>query len=710
MNDKRLGISFSRGLLIFLLLHILWLPSVKAGVPPANDCFILDSFPEIRDSGTNGFQAPEPGQLNVSVTFPRIRDFQMVQKAGGQVFMKDGYRHLAVPGKPMLPAKNLLILLPPGARVQSVQVQGTGAMPLPGTYRIPPAPPIRVLDTPSERNKILQEEWLMNNQRVYSSNHVYPGVRGALKGSGTLRKYAYANIAVYPFDYMPLTGRLVRYDAARIVIHYETPPAGSAEAREVTARLHDTVADEQAAGLFMNYPDLKDLYEAPPSPAMDLEAVHDFVIITPLSLLNTVYYSEFVAWKEILGYDIAFVLVDDSKKESREDRDLAGQIREFLRSYYWRWGIRYVLFVGDTATIPMRYCYPNPYWHAHNPGDPYNPGGSVPTDYFYADLSYPEAESWDSDGDGFPGEYTHDHPDFLAEVYVGRIPTSDPSRIAYTLNKLVSFEQDTGSWKNRAIHAGSIVFYANQDNETHPVVDTALVMSHIESDIMDGWHVSCFSEQNGLAPSIYDWPGLTEYRFMNEWRNGHFSVVNWGGHGIAWGVSRTVWQWDDGDGVPESSNPDELTEPRMIGIGSNLDDDYPAIVFAVSCNVGYPEPTSNGNLGIDLLTDPNLGAAAAVVSATRGAAVGVDWLNSPGGSESILYEFNHHMINGPGGPESLGRALYEAKFYCHSNYGWDHEYEFQNMYDYNLYGDPTMHREGISNQLEQNIQVGGRMK
>ena len=65
------------------------------------------------------------------------------------------------------------------------------------------------------------------------------------------------------------------------------------------------------------------------------------------------------------------------------------------------------------------------------------------------------------------------------------------------------------------------------------------------------------------------------------------------------------------------------------------------------------------------------------------------------------------MINGPSGPESLGRALYDAKFFCHANYAWDHEYEFQNLFVYNLYGDPTMYRAGVSNELEQNVQVGG---
>ena len=54
------------------------------------------------------------------------------------------------------------------------------------------------------------------------------------------------------------------------------------------------------------------------------------------------------------------------------------------------------------------------------------------------------------------------------------------------------------------------------------------------------------------------------------------------------------------------------------------------------------------------------------------------------------------MINGLNGPSKLGKVLYDSKFYVHYNFGWDHHYEFMNMYDYNLYGDPSMIREGIS--------------
>lgn len=82
------------------------------------------------------------------------------------------------------------------------------------------------------------------------------------------------------------------------------------------------------------------------------------------------------------------------------------------------------IMVGDYATVPMRICYPDPAFHVYNPGDPGLIAPGTPSDYYYADLSYPDALSWDLDGDGYLGEYSQDSPDFLADVAVGRIPVN----------------------------------------------------------------------------------------------------------------------------------------------------------------------------------------------------------------------------------------------------------------------------------------------
>lgn len=640
--------------------------------------------------------------LTVRVSSPGLDHCQITETSAGHRIVMEGFGHIMVVGKPMLPSKNFLIALPPGARALAARVEGMGATELPGIYRIKPVPPLKLLVDPAkqrEADERMRLEWQENNESTYSSDEAYPSERGKITGSGTLRKYSYASVSFYPFSYYPRSGRLIRYDGARIIIDYSIPKPGSTEARRAEELKWDEVADERARELFINYDQVEALYvpgdlpgstgsRAVPEPFFR----KDYVIITASYLNNAIAASDFPNWKTSLGYNLETVYTNDARITGQPGSDLAEQIRNFLRSYYVQWGIEYVLLVGDNETVPMPYCYPDPATHSCNPGNPWDYWGCVPTDYYYADLSYTDAESWDSDGDGYRGEYGQDDPDFLAEISVGRIPTDNIERITYALDKLVSFEQDTGDWKNSALQPGAILFFENQDYNGYGLMDGATCLDYIETDIMDGWTVSHYSEQEGLQTSTYDWPAISESAFTSDWRNGQYGVVNWAAHGAHNSTARSVWEWDDGDGVPESN---ELSWYTLISTYSNLEDDYPSILFAISCLVGYPEYVYGGNLGVKLLTKPGFGACSAVVSATRPAAIAVEWPSSPGGAESMCYEFNRYMIDGPDGPERVGDALYDSKFYCNFNYGWDHWYEYQNMFNYNLYGDPAMVREGV---------------
>lgn len=418
-------------------------------------------------------------------------------------------------------------------------------------------------------------------------------------------------------------------------------------------------------------------------------AINDYIIVTTNDLKNAVISSDFVDWKNSIGFNVKIVSITDPEIDYQPGVNLAEQIRNFLREYYIEWGIKYVLFVGNYAKIPMRYCYPDRTNHRFEPFDMYS--GEVPTDYYYADLSSSDAESWDSDGDGFYGEFRDDNPDFSAEISVGRIPTNDLARITYTLDKFVSFEQDTGSWKNNALNAGAFFYFTNQDNTGQSSMDGADLSYYLEEDIMNGWTVSHYSEQEGLETSIYDWPALNEDSFILDWRTGQYAVINWQGHGWTNRVAHCIWSSDDGDDIPESS---EITWPDFININSDLDDDYPSIVTAVSCYVGCPEIYQGRNLGVDLLTNPLIGASVGVVASARSPYGSIDWSPSnPGGSDSIIYEFNKNMIINN---QSVGDALYNSKYYCTTNFGWNEYYEYIDLYTFNLYGDPSLVLQGIN--------------
>jgi hypothetical protein len=507
-----------------------------------------------------------------------------------------------------------------------------------------------------------------------------------ITGSGSLREYRYVAVAVCPCVYHPQSGRLTRYDSAVLRVTYELGPSAGLKPQGEHVGTGGP-ADDRASSLLANYDQIRDLYvpSGPPAPA-PLQT-YDYVIITTSDLAGAVTASDFITWKTSLGYSVRTVLITDPEISGQPGDDLAEQIRNFLRAYYSVWGIEYVLLVGDYATVPMRYCYPDSTNHTNTAGTPGGSGGEVPTDYYYADLSDSDEASWDSDGDGYYGEYGQDTPDFMPEVYVGRVPINNTTRITYALDKTVTFEQDTGAWKNSALHGGAFWYFTHELSDTSPAMDGAKFLAYIQSDIMSGWTVSRYSEQSGLEKSVYPWPALTHTAFTDDWRTGQYAVVNWGAHGWTDGVARKVWETDDGDGIPE---PAEFGWPDMVTTASTLDDDYPSIVCAASCLVGYPEPNAWNNMGIKMLTRPSWGPSVGVISSARSPYGVADW--PPGGSESIIYEFNDMMIIGL---EKVGEAFYNSKFYCTSNYGWDHWAEYVNMYTFNLFGDPSLAREGI---------------
>jgi hypothetical protein len=656
----------------------------------------LGPVPGAAGAGDSDLPNGPSGSLRLVLRAPTYR---LIEAQDGQRIELDGFGYLQQPGRPMLPQRESLILLPPGARATGIEVEPLDSRAIPGTFRIvttPWFPVLSPLPGAAEAAERRAADWKATRQSAYADESAYPTEIARIAGAGTLRKYSYVRVAFRPFAYHAASGRLILHSRVRVTVRYEIPSLGEAEARQAERLRNDGAADETAARLFVNFETLRDAYQSGDGKRSrrDDDPHHDYVIITTMGLSKSITFSGFVDWKSSLGFDVRIVHTTDPEIAGQAGSDLAQRIRNFLRAHYAAWGIEHVLLVGGIEDVPMRSCYPDPQNHVHDPSNPGVGPGDVPTDVYYSDLSFPDSESWDLDGDGYYGEYGQDLPDLLAEVNVGRIPISDPDRITYTLDKLVRVEQDTGAWKRQALHAGAILFFANQNGMEIPLRDGAVCLHEIESYGMQDWTVSRYSEQEGLVTSLFDWPALSQAAFLSDWDGGSYGFVNWAGHGWPDGVSRTVWTWDDGDGIPETDGSDGFWSPSMISDSVVLQDDFPSIVCAVSCDVGYPDPNAYGNLGINLLTHPARGAAAAVISATRYAHVSRDWPAEPGGAETTCSDLNRFLVAGPGGARLLGAALHESKFLAHVQHGWEDYPEYRNYFDYNLYGDPAMDWRG----------------
>jgi len=443
----------------------------------------------------------------INISFP---DFEIVENNGTHSIEIDGYNYLLEAGKPLLPFKNILIALPPDSIVESVDVKGLNMKQIPGFYKIIPAskmvPSCSIVGY-EEYFEEIDKKWDEFYELTYTSDDGYPITVGELVSQGSFHTIGYISVVLHPFVYHPASGKLFKYDSAEIKVNYQNGHRGSLR--------YDSEIDKQASELFFNYKNIKELYHSSMVSSSSPSDNYNYVILSSSDLYDSIISSNFIDWKSNLGFNIKIVNITDTIITSQPGQDLAEQIRNFLRSYYAEWGIEYALIVGNYDNVPMRYCYPNRNDHNFNLADVFS--GEVPTDYYYADLSSGDSESWDSDGDGFYGERIDDLPDFAAEIFVGRIPTNDQNRVIYTLDKLVTFESDTGDWKNNVLDAGAIAFFK-------PYKDGAEIIDYIEKDLMSGIPISHYSEQEGVRVSDCAWEPLTEEAFTGDWKTGKYGL------------------------------------------------------------------------------------------------------------------------------------------------------------------------------------------
>ncbi|HPR64119.1 MAG TPA: C25 family cysteine peptidase [Thermoanaerobaculia bacterium] len=363
----------------------------------------------------------------------------------------------------------------------------------------------------------------------------------------------------------------------------------------------------------------------------------------------------------------------------REGQARAAAIREYIRARVVE-GVTHVLLIGDpnplTGDLPMRYAYPLPE----------DPSHAVPTDLYYADLS----GNWDLDGDGYEGTYGLDTfaggVDLYPEVIVGRIPVyrSQVEQLDGYLRRILYFRSHIQGTDRTFLLPDSIPFLPNEMGLGEPMTDGAELGEEFSRDVLDpvGTPYWKMYEKGGIAPSPYecDFP-ITEANVVAAWKMGASGVLYYG-HGGQDIVVRTLWDHDDGDGRPEADQG-EIAQHAFFASGNSWDINptMPSFVFGVACNNGTPE--NENNLAASMLRTGAIGT----FGATRWAAV-IGWetdfvehCTAPGIGFRTMKNL---VLEGM----DAGTALLMAK----SDPAADrsHSYWWANLYDYNLYGDPTV--------------------
>jgi len=579
----------------------------------------------------------------VSITIP-VGTYKIRDTTGGQDIFVENFGRLLVPGKPNLPSKIFSLAIPPGAKVVEVNYDAGRSIVFPETYEMSPTPLPRVIGQEDpliyERDKRRYEE---SFRSVYGSDEPYPQNAVEFVRSASYRRYNLVDVRVTPVRYRPLSGQLVYYP--EVTVHLTCRFDGHRD---------DIIVDNLARSeriaqeIIFNYEQAQEWY--PPGTHVH-KGPHDFVIITLDALTSSAI--PLVDWETSKGRNVK-VVTTSWINANYSGYDLAAQIRSFLRDKYpsGEWGIEDVLLIGDYDDVPMRRT-----WQDVGYGQP-------ETDFYYAELSLPDSQSWDADGDRKYGEDS-DPIDFYSEVNVGRIPWSTSSTVLSICEKSVAYEQNAdATFKRNILLLGA--FFWNDDS--YPRTDCAVLMeAKVDQPWMSDWTVTKMYEKNADCWSSYacDYP-LLHNNVMSVWPTGKYAFVNWAGHGS-----------------PCSSHIYGLGAPSFIESSDcpSLNDDYPAIIFADACS---NSDTDYLNIGQAMLKQGAVG----FLGATKAAYGCAGWDNPyDGSSQSLDYFFTTCVTSGD---YTQGEAHQWALREMYTNGLWGGGVKYQ-MFEWGaLWGNPDL--------------------
>ncbi|MFH1418917.1 MAG: C25 family cysteine peptidase [Planctomycetota bacterium] len=575
---------------------------------------------------------------SIAVAIP-VGNYEIISTRQGQEVSVDGYGSLLVPGKPKLPSKILAIAIPPGAVFEGVDYDlGKGVI-LSGTYEILPAPLPRVIgqEDPVLRERDLQR-YERNFKQAYESDDAYPASAVEFVRTAGYRRYNLVDVRVTPVQYHPVSGRLVYYPDISVDVRYRLsgqPGSAMVDSLPRTER----VAEE----IILNHEQASAWYAAPRGGDRGL---HDFVIITLDSLTSSV--TSLVNSETAKGRNVQVVTTSWINTNYPGGYDLAERMRNFLRDKYpsGEWGIEDVLLVGGYDDVPMRRT-------AQDVGY-----GQPETDFYYAELSLPDDQSWDDDEDHQYGENS-DPIDFYSEVNVGRIPWSTSATVQSICAKSVAYEQNTDpAFKKNILLLGSF-FWSDTDN-------AELMEAKVDQPWMSDWTMTRLYEQNSTVYSTFpcDYE-ISHANVMSVWTSGQFAFVNWAGHGS-----------------PTSTHMMGYSSQAFIQSSdcSSLNDNYPAIIFADACSNSDTDYT---NLGQSMLQRGAVG----FVGATKVALGCPGWNDSlDGSSQSMDYYFTTSVTSGQ---YSQGEAHQRALREMYSNGLWDYN-KYETFEWGALWGNPAL--------------------
>ena len=236
---------------------------------------------------------------------------------------------LSESGEPQIPWQMVRVLLSPNTKLDTVAFQLDAVYePVEGVWTIDPLGPIGIMDEDDHETIIWPADKRIVNGRdadIYENDDFWPPAQGRLVGTGQLRSWKIAQIAIPLVRYNPVTGQILKLVDAELNVVSEKESQKAAKtaqkvqkrSRHATDRVRQlTVNFDQAAAAYagetelemLDYPAAAEGEQAPASPNINDTG---YVIITTNAIESaSTKLAAFVAHKQSLGYTVNVITED----------------------------------------------------------------------------------------------------------------------------------------------------------------------------------------------------------------------------------------------------------------------------------------------------------------------------------------------------------------------------------------------------------------
>jgi len=548
-----------------------------------------------------------------------------IKKNNYDIISIKGSGYLVKPGAPLIPYKNVIIILPSKYTLDHVEVRALDMQLLPGNYFIIPAP--------APFNRYMPNRAVAPDPEIYNRSDPYPNTIFYYKPKVyRLQGFKILIISLFPIQYIPSEGRVFFYKRFNITIYLKKD-------KPVLARSSIHIID-WLKHVSIN-PDTLYTYD------VQYTSQDRYLIITR-PLFSTAI-DDLVDFLRRRGFTIYVEYVDDIIN-TYLGRDTPEKIRNCIKDYYWNYGIEYVLLFGDPDPsdlstgyaldknweVPTRYVFNPDNDSGYDKYFTKLPNDYTPTDYYYAGLD----GTWDADNDGYYGEsevYSStgsDEVDWFPEVYVGRVPVRTVADAIDYVNKLINYFNTLPTRSKWMLLLGAHLY----DTDPSYYTDGAWVCEKIKA----------IYPPEIPKTSLYENGGNLTYDNVTNHLNYDPILV----HSTSHGSIDRLWLYWTNNWYVNVSTPDLVS-----GLGATW--------YAEACLSGafdIDETLYGPSLSEALLRDPD-GSSLVQISSTRISWMYIDdwYLYGLNGKLSWLFWYWLYRLSRTRTIPTPGKALYQSK-------------------------------------------------